>query len=315
MTGRAGRSARRPGLHAARRATPRALAGRLVLGLLGGLAGATAAGGAWAQVPQRVSVPSLDIQHGSSVLLAGHWFPVETSSRIHPAVVLLHGCSGAYDGRGELAPRLRDYAGLLNREGWHVLALDSLGARGVPELCTQRPAARTVTQAHRRKDALGALQWLAARPEVDPERLALLGWSNGGSTVLAATNLRIGDVAAAPAVPRAAVAFYPGCEAELRRGYEAAVPLLMLLGGSDDWTPPQPCRDLAAAAATQGGQQVQQVTYDGAGHGFDTLAPVRLRRDVPGGSRPGEGVHVGGHPAARAASREQLLVFLREQLQ
>jgi dienelactone hydrolase len=259
---------------------------------------------------QRVSVPSLDMQHGASVLLAGHWFAVE-SAHSHPAVLLLHGCGGAYDRRGELTPRLREYAGLFNREGWHVLVLDSLAVRGVRELCTQRGAARTVTPALRRKDALGALQWMAAQPEVDPERLVLLGWSNGASTVLAATNRRIRDVAAAPAVPRAAVAFYPGCEAELRRGYEPAMPLLMLLGGSDDWTPPQPCRALAAAVP---GPLVRQVTYPGAVHGFDGEPPVRLRRDVPGGARPGQGVHVGGQPAARAASREQLLAFLREQL-
>jgi dienelactone hydrolase len=263
-----------------------------------------------APAQQRVSVPSLDIQHGASVLLAGHWFAVDSWGS-QPAVLLLHGCGGAYDRRGELTPRLREYAGLLNREGWHVLVLDSLAVRGVRELCTQRGAARTVTPALRRKDALGALQWMAAQPEVDRERLVLLGWSNGASTVLAATNRRIRDVAAAPAVPRAAVAFYPGCEGELRRGYEPAVPLLMLLGGSDDWTPPQPCRDLAAAVP---GPLVKLVTYPGAVHGFDGEPPVRLRRDVPGGARPGQGVHVGGQPAARAASREHLLDFLREQL-
>jgi dienelactone hydrolase len=62
------------------------------------------------------------------------------------------------------------------------------------------------------------------------------------------------------------------------------------------------------------GPLVRQVTYPGAVHGFDGEPPVRLRRDVPGGARPGQGVHVGGQPAARAASREQLLAFLREQL-
>jgi dienelactone hydrolase len=142
--------------------------------------------------------------------------------------------------------------------------------------------------------------------------LVLLGWSNGGSTVLAATNRRVGEVAAAPVVARAAVAFYPGCEAELRRGYEAVSPLLMLVGGSDDWTPAQPCRDLAAAAAPD--SPVQLVAYAGAYHGFDGEGPVRLRLDVLRGARPGQGVHVGGHPVARDASRERLLAFLREEL-
>jgi dienelactone hydrolase len=262
------------------------------------------------QAQQRVAVPSLELQHGTPVLLAGFWFPVDPTVD-RPAVVLLHGCGGAYDRHGGLDSRLRDYAALLNQEGWHVLVLDSLSARGLSELCTQRPSTRTVKVLNRRKDALGALEWLALQPGVDRERLVLLGWSNGGSTVLAATNRRADEVKEATAPPRAAVAFYPGCEQELRRGYEAAAPLLMLLGDSDDWTPPQACRDLARAAQ---GAPVRLVGYPGAVHGFDAEAPVRLRRDVPGGAHPGQGVHVGGQAAAREGSRGQLLAFLRAQL-
>lgn len=271
-----------------------------------------------AQAQERVSVPSLELQHGAPVLLAGFWFPVDDSadrtsdhSANRPAVVMLHGCGGAYDRRGSLTTRLRDYAALLNQEGWHVLVLDSLSVRGVSELCTRRPSARTVKVLNRRKDALGALEWLAQQPGVDGERLVLLGWSNGGSTVLAATNQRTAAVKAAPTRPRAAVAFYPGCEQELRRGYDATAPLLMLLGDSDDWTPPQACRALARAAQ---GAPVRLVGYPGAVHGFDTEAPVRLRGDVFGGARPGQGVHVGGQAAARQDSRDQLLAFLRAQL-
>lgn len=267
---------------------------------------------AWlpARAQERVAVPSLELQHGTPVLLAGFWFPVHPAVD-RPAVVLLHGCGGAYDRHGGLTSRMRDYAALLNQEGWHVLVLDSLSARGLSELCTQRPSARTVKVLNRRKDALGALEWLARQPGVDRERLVLLGWSNGGSTVLAATNRRADEVKDAAAQPRAAVAFYPGCEQELRRGYEAAAPLLMLLGDSDDWTPPQACRDLARAAQ---GAPVRLVGYPGAVHGFDNEGAVRVRRDVPGGTHPGLGVHVGGQAAAREDSRGQLLAFLRAQL-
>jgi dienelactone hydrolase len=277
--------------------------------LLAGLVGMASLG----RAQERVSVPSLDLQHGAAVLLAGYWFavPAAAEDRALPAVLLLHGCGGALDRRGALTSRLRDHAALLNAQGWHVLVLDSLRPRGVTELCTQRAAARTVTLAKRRRDALGALQWLAQRPGVDAARLVLVGWSNGGSTVLSATNRHIREVADAPAAPRAAVAFYPGCEAELRRGYQATLPLLMLVGGSDDWTPAQPCRDLAAAAVDS---PVQLVVYAGAYHGFDGEGPVKLRRDVPRGAQPGQGVHVGGDPVARDASRERLLAFLRQEL-
>jgi dienelactone hydrolase len=284
----------------------------LARGLAAAALGAAMASAAPAQ--QRVSVPSLELQHGTPVLLAGFWFPVDQAPAPpagRPAVLMLHGCGGAYDRHGALTSRLRDYAALLNLEGWHALVLDSLSVRGLSELCTQRPSSRTVKVLNRRKDALGALEWLAQQPGVDRERLALLGWSNGGSTVLAATNRRADEVKDAPAPPRAAAAFYPGCEQELRRGYEPAAPLLMLVGDSDDWTPPQACRDLARAAR---GAPVRLVVYPGAVHGFDGEGGVRVRRDVPGGARPGQGVHVGGQKAAREDSRDQLLAFLRAQL-
>lgn len=137
-------------------------------------------------------------------------------------------------------------------------------------------SARAVTMANRRLDVLEALSWLAQRCDVDAARLALLGWSNGGSTVLAATNLTHAEVAQAS-------------------------------------PPAEPCAALAGAAKPE--PQLQLHSYAGAYHGFDSSAPVKLRKDVPNGVHPGQGVHVGGNAAAREASRAQMLAFLKAQLQ
>ena len=260
---------------------------------------------------ERVELDSLDSANGKAVRLPGHWFPVALVPADAPAVVLLHGCGGPYGRDGALSVRMRDYAALLNAQGSHALVLDSLTPRGEKDLCTQRTGTRRVTQAHRRLDALGALRWLAQRPGVDAQRLGLVGWSNGGSTVLAAVNTRHPAVAAAGLAPAFAVAFYPGCEAELQRGFQTGTPVLLLLGGADDWTPAAQCQDLASAAA---GFVPLVESYSGAHHGFDSHAPVRLRKDVPNGVNPGQGVHVGGNPAAREASRQRLLAFLAQHL-
>ena len=279
-------------------------------------AGWAAAGLLWAvlaQAQERVTLPSLDRAGGRPVLLIGHWFEAGPSAASPaPAAVLLHGCGGPYDRRGELSARLREYAALLNTNGMHALVVDSLTPRGETELCTQRIGSRRVTQANRRLDALAAVDWLAHRPEVDARRIGLIGWSNGGSTLLAALNRRHADVAAAPTEPAFAVAFYPGCEAELKRGFETRTKLLMLVGAADDWTLAAPCVALANAAPGAS-PQIEIERYDGAYHGFDSGAPLRLRKDVPNGVSPGAGVHVGGDPAALAASRERLLRFLAQQ--
>lgn len=277
----------------------------LVLCALLGLAGAAGA-------QPVVEFDSLDQRAGSPVLLKGFWFAAQGGAGPRPAVALLHGCGGAYDRAGALSPRMRDYAALLNQQGMHALVVDSLSPRGERELCTQRIGTRAVTQANRRLDALAAVAWLAHQPQVDGRRIGLLGWSNGGSTVLAATNRRQGEVAAHSQVdkPAFAIAFYPGCEAELMRGYETSTRLLLLVGDADDWTAAAPCRQLVQSAA---GRTPELEVYPGAYHGFDSTAPVRLRRDVPGGVNPGQGVHVGGDPQALQLSRERLLRFLAEQ--
>ncbi len=285
------------------------LLGALVLGAMTGAAAQAPSRSATPGAPAKVVVPSLESRGARPLALDGFWFTAPGEGR-RPALVLLHGCGGPYDRQGRLSSRLRSYAGLLNAQGWHVLVLDSLTARGESELCTQRIGTRAVTMANRRLDALGALAWLAQREEVDAARLVLLGWSNGGSAVLSASNLTHDDVAAATPRPRALVAFYPGCDAELKRGYRPSAPLQLLVGMADDWTPAAPCEALAERAPAS----IAIERYEGAYHGFDATAPVTLRKDVPNGVHPGQGVHVGGNAAAAQASRARMLAFLNEQL-
>jgi dienelactone hydrolase len=93
------------------------------------------------------------------------------------------------------------------------------------------------------------------------------------------------------------VAFYPGCAAALKSGYQPNTRLVLMLGEKDDWTPPGPCVDL--------GKQVSAEVnlYADSYHDFDNPSgTVRVRTDVPNGVNPGQGVHVGPNPVAREAA-------------
>jgi dienelactone hydrolase len=260
----------------------------------------------------RLGLPSQQ-PDGTLIELNAYWFASDKARDKAPAVVLLHGCGGAYDRTGALLnPRFVEYAQLINDQGYHAVIVDSLKPRNEAELCTQKTGERKVTQAHRRIDALKALEWLAARPDVDASRLVLLGWSNGGSTVLAATNRNVRAVREAKVKPRAAIAFYPGCEAELKRGYAAIAPLLAMPGELDDWTPAAPCVDLGKQSSE--GAKVEVQVMAGSYHSYDTQQKLRVRKDVPNGVNPGQGVHVGGNAAARERSRQLLLDFLQREL-
>lgn len=266
---------------------------------------------ATASAQQEISIPA-DPKSSQGLQLKAYWFALapDESQAKKPAVVLLHGCGGLYDRKGELASRYTEYITVLHAAGIHALVLDSLTTRGEKELCTQKTGQRRVTQVQRRQDALAALTWLAAQPAVDASKLGLLGWSNGGSTVLAATNGNHSVVRQATHTAVFAVAYYPGCAADLQRGYQTNTRLLMLLGESDDWTPAAECQRLAESAT---GVRPEVVTYPGAFHGFDGTAALRVRKDVPNGVNPGQGVTVGSNPQAREQSFARLKAFLLAQ--
>ncbi|MEP6678635.1 MAG: dienelactone hydrolase family protein [Betaproteobacteria bacterium] len=243
-----------------------------------------------------------------------------------PAIVALHGCGGMYSSlksrEDHLSERFMARADMLLGEGYALVFPDSFGPRGRREVCTIRMGERSVPAAKRKLDALGALAYLAARPDIARDRIALVGWSHGGSAALATINARDRDVVAfrdPPAAPpffRAAVAFYPGCRTALAAGdrWEPRVPVRILIGELDDWTPAKPCVELGVAAVARG-EPLKVTVFPGAHHGFDAPGTgMTHRTDVPNGVNPGQGVHVGADPEMRERANAKLRAFLEEHL-
>lgn len=263
---------------------------------------------AWAEEP-KVQFSALD----GRTHLAGLWFRVPSDTP-RPAIISLHGCGGPLDDRGQLPSGTRREAGDFNAEGIHYLVLDSFTPRGLRSICEIHASQRTVTEDDRRDDVHAALRWLATQPGVDATRIALLGRSHGGSTVLATMDASNEKVAAQPIKPRAAVALYPGCgpyEREPR--YRLAAPLLLLAGELDDWTPAVACTRLQQRLRfTSSAPLLSLTVYPDAHHGFDSRAPLRVRDNLPN-TRAGKAT-VGGHPPAREAARRAVFDFLAREL-
>ena len=259
---------------------------------------------------QTVSLP------GPGLTLNGVLFaPVvaRASASRHPAVVLLHGCSGMLNTRGLLAANQRAWAERFAQWGFVALTLDSFSPRGAGSICTipgaQRPAR---PWQDRTADAYAALAWLARRADVDAQRIFVAGWSHGGSTVMGVVRPEAPGRLADGARFRAAIAFYPGCpRPPVLNIFRPTMPLLILHGEADDWVPAAPCAELARQLA-DAPLSVRTVLYPGAHHGFDSPGErIVFLPDVYNPAAPGgRGAHAGGHAPSRAQAVQETRKFL-----
>jgi len=184
------------------------------------------------------------------------------------AVVLLHGCGGFHSSMISWADRL-------SRFGYAALAIDSFGPRGIDEDCGGLFPYQTA-------DGYAALRYLTTKPFVRASHVAVMGFSQGGGSVLA--SLERGFVEQRyPEKFRAGIAFYPMCR--FASGITTS-PVLVLIGDADDWTPSSSCEAMVAGRTELGAPRtpgdrslIELVIYPGAHHGFDlldlSLAPTR----------------------------------------
>jgi len=225
-----------------------------------------------------------------------------------PALVLLHGCQG-------VSPQVNAWARWLAERGYVAFVVDSFGPRKEPADCKSddKPAGPATA---RFDDAIGALKYLQTQPFVIPERVASFGWSQGGVFAMSVINGPTLERARARGVilPNvgyaAAVAMYPGgC-----RDYAKELvirPLLLLIGGSDDWTPPHYCREMAANVKARGAD-VTLVEYPGVYHYFDVVGQQKqVLKDIEQPFNLGTfGVTVAYDADAAADARRKVEIFL-----
>lgn len=195
------------------------------------------------------------------------WLPADGTARV-PVVILLHGCAGWGNGR-----ELRDWAAMLTAWGYGVIAADSLTPRGVKTVCAPEDQP-LVTAADRAGDTIDVALYVATLPGVDAGRLAVIGFSHGGGTVVAVTQRRFETLH--PGLFKAAVDYYGPCRQPQLHG---DVPLLVFAGLDDDWgNPAATCTNFGAHLGFS--QPFQIVTYPGTVHAFDNAALVRRRFNV-----------------------------------
>ncbi len=144
-----------------------------------------------------------------------------------------------------------NWASRLQSWGYVTLLVDSFGPRGDSFICASGDLIGKYVL-KRAMDAHDAQSYLAGLKFVDPKRIAVMGWSHGGLSTIAA----VSEMPGKNVVPfQAAIAFYPWCYKNLA-------------DARDNWTSAKSCSSNMPKKGTAKHEVILKV-YPGAYHSFD----------------------------------------------
>jgi dienelactone hydrolase len=230
-----------------------------------------------------------------------------------PGVVVLHGSGGLHDSgpddedpcRETVQAQFASWAAALNQRGYAVIMPASFYSRG---FCEWNDGTRPDDMDDHERlilrtfDAAAAVDWMCEDPRVDCSRLALLGFSNGGSVALMlmheglpyTKDARLHAIDNLPPLVGAA-AYYPGCgledelvndltETDIGRFYWPTAPIWVphaekdsLLDDCEEVRDPQV--DMIAEKRGVEFDMFELEIYDNAKHGFDATSSDGRKAD------------------------------------
>jgi dienelactone hydrolase len=189
-----------------------------------------------------------------------------------PLVILLHG-SGGIEENAVVWERL--FASL----GISTFAIDSFTGRGIVSTVADQSQLGRLNMI---LDLYRSLAILAVHPRVDPNRIAVMGFSRGGQAALYATLKRFQKMWNSSGIdPAAYIALYAPCiTTYIDDAQVTDHPIRIFHGIADDWVEIGPCRNYFKRLRKTS-KDVQMTEYPDALHAFDypSLPPKPI--DVP----------------------------------
>ncbi len=198
--------------------------------------------------------------YGRPTTIAGVLRVAQGAGRL-PVVVLVPG-SGGIGASADVWDRQFEAMGI------STFALDSFAGRGIVSTSTDQSQLGRLNMI---LDLYRSLAVLAAHPRVDPNRIAVMGFSRGAQATLYAALKRFHKMWNPGGVdPAAYIALYPPCITTYIGDTDVSShPIRMFHGISDDYVEIGPCRDYLARLKAAGAD-VQMTEYPDTWHAYDS---------------------------------------------
>ena len=212
----------------------------------------------------------LEAQEDVEVFGVLHFPDNYNSLKKYPAVVASHGSSNWR------AHHLK-YIEQIRQAGFIVFAMHPFDSRGVNSTVGNQINVTSETVIY---DMAMSLNLLWDDQRIDNQKIYAAGWSLGGTATLfngwmpLQTSLNKNGASFA-----GYLMWYPGCLALPDLNEWDKDLMQIYIGEEDNWTPPQPCRELVADINSQGGNAFIEI-YPNSFHSFDGPQPLRLIPDA-----------------------------------
>lgn len=196
---------------------------------------------------------------GTPVTVGGEFRIAQGGGRL-PVVVLMHGSSG-------VGATMEAWVHTFNAMGISTFVIDGFTGRGLTAVGRNQVALGRLNFII---DIYRSLEILAQHPRVDPERIALMGFSRGGQATLYASLERFNALWNKSGIRFAAyIPFYPDCSTSYVGDTEVAdKPIRIFHGTLDDYDPIASCKAYVTRLL-EAKRDAVLTEYPDSEHGFD----------------------------------------------
>ena len=213
---------------------------------------------------------NLDTQNDVEIFGVMHFPDNYDSSKKYPLVIASH---GSYNWRSHHLKYLEQF----RNANFIVFAMHPFDSRNVKSTVGNQINLTSETVIY---DMAMTLNLLWDDQRIDNQKIYAAGWSLGGTATLFNAWLPLQNALNKSGASFAGyLMWYPGCLALPDLNLWDKDLMQIYIGEEDNWTPPQPCKDLVKQINSEGGNAFIEL-YPNSFHSFDGPKPLRLIPDA-----------------------------------